>query len=61
MRDDKDLIALSCPHCREMVPLLRIDIPEFERQQLVFVKCESCDKYITKQQIDDAYREYLPA
>lgn len=57
-RDDKQLIALSCPHCKQVVPTLQIDV--FERQQLLYMKCPNCDAGITKSQIDDAYREYMP-
>lgn len=55
-RNDNGLHAIICPHCKEpvSVPQLRL----FERQQLVYVKCGSCDRGITKTQIDDAYREY---
>ena len=60
-RDDKNLIALCCPHCGDVVPALRVDIPEFQRQQLVYMKCPNCHKGITKEQIDDTYREYFPS
>jgi len=56
VRDDSNLSTLYCPHCNQPIPI--INIQAFEKQQLVFIRCESCDKGITKQQIDDAYKEY---
>jgi RNase P subunit RPR2 len=57
-RDDTGLFQLICPHCKEPVPIPTIRA--FEQQQLVFARCGSCGKGITKQQIDNTYREYLP-
>ena len=53
-RNDKKLISLSCPHCKQVVPAIQVDC--FEKQQLIYMKCPNCDEGITKPQIDDAYR-----
>lgn len=55
-RDDTDLISLVCPHCKETVQTLQVKV--FQKQQLLYMKCPSCDKGITKDQIDATYRDY---
>ena len=57
-RNDKKLVSLACPHCKEIVPTLQVDA--FEKQQLLYMVCPNCDKGITKDQIDVAFREYKP-
>lgn len=55
-RDDTNLDSLICPHCKQTLPVLKIRA--FEKQQLLYMKCDLCGKGITKQQIDETYREY---
>lgn len=55
-QDDTGLFNLVCPHCKAPVPIL--PIRAFKKQQLVLTRCGSCGELITKQQIDDTYREY---
>ncbi len=56
-RDDSGLISVICPHCG-----MSADVPQiqcFEQQQLLSLKCCHCGKYINKDEIDNAYREYF--
>lgn len=57
MRDDTGLVSLACPHCKAMVPAPIVQA--FEHRQLVFLRCENCGNGISKQQIGEAYREYV--
>ena len=54
-RDDSNLMALICPHCKMTSGIY---VPRIGPCQLLYAKCEHCDQGITKQQIDDTYREY---
>lgn len=56
-RDDTGLHSIVCPHCKGSIPIPLIRT--FEQQQLVYVKCKHCKKGITKEQIDNTYREYM--
>lgn len=54
-RDDTGLESIICPHCKQTLPVPQIQA--FQTQQLVYLKCEMCNKGITKQQISDTYHE----
>lgn len=56
-RDDSGLRSLICPHCQQTIRV--VHIRAFEKQQLIWMRCEICGEVITKQQIDDTYREYV--
>lgn len=55
-RDDTNLRFLICPHCKTTLPVLQLRL--FEKQQLLYMKCNECGEGITKDQIDNTYREY---
>lgn len=58
-RNDNTLRSIICPHCKYTIQIPSVRV--FAEQQLIFVRCERCDKGITKRQIDDAYKEYVNA
>jgi len=55
-RDDTGLTSLVCPHCNQTVPVLQLQL--FEKQQLLYLKCENCGEGITKDQISETWRDY---
>lgn len=57
-RNDNQLRSLVCPHCKQTSPVLQVQLHEFVRTQLLWMKCDLCGEAITKEQIDDSYREY---
>lgn len=57
-RDDVGLTSLVCPHCKMVIPVPLVQA--FEKQQLLYLKCENCGKGITKDQISEAWRDYTP-
>ncbi len=56
LRDDTGLHAVVCPHCKHTLPVPNIQA--FECQQLIYLKCEFCQKGLNKEEINNAYREY---
>jgi len=54
--NDNRLASVICPHCKGTAKVPRVQV--FEEQTLIFLKCEHCDKCISKEQIQNTYREY---
>ena len=56
-RDDTGLYAVICPECGATVnvPLIRV----LKQQQVVYLRCSFCGHGITKDQINETFREYV--